>query len=132
MKSTEPSQKAIDEFYKLFYKENLNKIIDINIYKENNNSIELNEIWSEKNIGKGYASKALTLLTNTCMKYTVDIYLKVLPLRYSPSPYMDKTLCLSDRNSKFLSKEILQKWYEKNGFKMIDQEKFLMKKNGNI
>jgi hypothetical protein len=130
MKNIQPSQIAIDEFYKLFYKEYLNKNIEINIYKESDNLIELNEIWSEKNIGEGYASKTLTLLTNTCMKYKVDIYLKVLPLRYTPSPYMDNNLGLSDRNNKFLSKEILQKWYERNGFKIIDQKKFIMKKKG--
>lgn len=126
----ERSQMAINEFKKLFHENKLNEKIEINLYKENENLIELNEIWSEKFPNEGFATKTLLLLIEVCDKYSIDIFLRVLPLRYSPSEYMDRNGEYSSRNKKFLSGDILEKWYSKYGFVLVNKEELIMTRKG--
>jgi hypothetical protein len=126
----ERSQMAINEFKKLFHENKLNEKIEINLYKENDDLIELNEIWSEKFPNEGFATKTLLLLIGVCDKYSVDIFLRVLPLRYSPSEYMDRNGEYSSKNKKFLSGDVLKDWYLRHGFVLINNEGLIMIRKG--
>lgn len=119
---------VISTFYKSFKDEGLSESVDILVCEDNESRIELTEIWSEKNSGNGYASSALKLLISICYANNVSIVLKVLPLRYTPSKFMDRSCEFTDKNKKFLDKKSLQNWYKRYGFKMIDNNNSIMLK----
>jgi hypothetical protein len=125
----DPASKAIYKFYNEFKKLGYNNFITIKLEQINENLVELNEIWSDKEIGKGYASKTIKLLIKWCQFYQSSITLMVLPLRYSPSKFMDRDNEYTNRNKKYLNKIALTIWYKKYGFELVDHKDNLMIRN---
>lgn len=122
MKKINKSELTIYEFNSLLKSNNLEYKVDISLFVEDENTIELNEIWSNY-ISKGYASKTINLLTKLCDKNNIDIILKVEPLRYEDNP---------EKNKNLLTKQELIKFYEKNGFKIVNKKEDIMKRKNNL
>lgn len=109
--------------------------IEISGAKREDNEIELCQLWSDVERGKGHATKAMTAFLELADEYQVDVALTVHSLEYDNNDLLysdDELEQLQELNAYRLNNQQLVSWYERFNFEstgLTKEKSHTMKRN---